>query len=104
MIDALAAQTATASPRALGAPAPPPAQVGSAALRETAQAFEAAFLAEMLNHTGLARPTGALGGSSGADAFGSLMVREYAGALAERGGLGLSDRIYAALIQRSGHV
>jgi peptidoglycan hydrolase FlgJ len=65
---------------------------------DTARAFEAAFLAEMLKHSGInAMPTG-FGGGAGEDAFSSFLTGEYARLMSERGGIGLAERIFASLM------
>ncbi|MEO0679190.1 MAG: rod-binding protein [Pseudomonadota bacterium] len=88
----LLASAAANSPRAA---TPEPGDV-----RRAAEDFEAAFLAEMLKHTGLGETPEGFGGGSGEDAFGSLLVREQAQLMAERGGIGLADAIEQALLQR----
>lgn len=81
-----------------GAPAP---SVGARAteedLREAAAAFEAQFLAEMLEHAGFGKPRATFGGGPGEDAFASLLVREHARLLTERGGIGLAERLFEAM-------
>ncbi len=72
------------------------------AMREAANEFEAVFLAEMLSHTSLADTSETFGGGAGEDAFGSMMTREWANQLTARGGIGLSEKIYQALLARSG--
>jgi len=69
-------------------------------LRAAAQELEASFLAEMLRHTGIgeARKTG--GGGAGEEAFAGFLADEYGEALAERGGIGLADRIFEVLVAR----
>lgn len=68
-------------------------------IRAAAESFEAAFLAEMLGYTGLnAMPSG-FGGGAGEEAFSSLLTREYARLLAERGGIGLAERVFDILKQ-----
>jgi peptidoglycan hydrolase FlgJ len=69
--------------------------------QKAAQAFEAAFLSEMLKYTGLnAKPDG-FGGGAGEEAFASLLTDEYAKLLAERGGIGLAEQIFEVLKQRT---
>lgn len=80
--------------------APGPAASDERAARATAQAFEAAFLAEMLKHTGINRTPESGGGGAGEDAFGSFLTGEYAQLLAERGGVGLAERIFQAIYQK----
>jgi peptidoglycan hydrolase FlgJ len=70
-------------------------------LRQTAEAFEALFLAEMLKATGIGKPQQGLGtGGAGEDAFASYFADIHARALVARGGIGLADRIEAALAAR----
>lgn len=71
-----------------------------AAARKTAQAFEAAFLAEMLKHTGVNRTPETGGGGAGEDAFASFLTGEYARMLAARGGVGLAEQIFQAIHQK----
>lgn len=72
------------------------------AMQAAAKEFEAVFLAEMLSHTSLADTSDSFGGGAGEDAFKSLLTREWATALTERGGIGLSETIYQALLTREG--
>lgn len=68
--------------------------------RATAEAFEAAFLAEMLKHSGVnAMPSG-FGGGAGEEAFSSLLTDEYAKLMTRNGGIGLAERIFETLTQR----
>ncbi|MEM0922357.1 MAG: rod-binding protein [Pseudomonadota bacterium] len=89
-------------------PAAPPDQPGQsreAALREVAVEFETVFLAEMLKHTGLGEARESFGGGAGEEAFSGLLATEQARIMAERGGIGLAERIYQALLNREdGHV
>jgi Rod binding domain-containing protein len=70
-----------------------------ASLRQTAQEFEAVFIAEMLSHAGfekaIAQETG-LGG----EAFSRMLVETYAEQLSKKGGFGLADQIYRQLKDR----
>jgi len=68
-------------------------------LHLAAVAFEAAFLAEMLSHSGLGQTPTGFGGGAGEEAFGSLLVREQARLLAESGVLGLANAIRASLAE-----
>ncbi len=70
-------------------------------LRAAAAAFEAIFLAEMLRHTGLAEPPAMFNGGPGERAFSSLLIDAHAQNLADAGGLGLADAIYADLRARA---
>ncbi|MBL4807495.1 MAG: rod-binding protein, partial [Rhodobacteraceae bacterium] len=65
-----------------------------AELRETAKAFEASFLAEMLKNTGLGKSRDSFGGGAGEDAFASLLTTEQAKLMADNGGIGLAEHIF----------
>jgi hypothetical protein len=88
------------------APAPglPKAAPSAAELqaRRAAEAFEAAFLAEMLRYTGLNAMPAGFGGGAGEEAFGSFLTDEYARLLAERGGIGIAEQVFEILKQRTG--
>ena len=86
---------------ALAPAAKPPAPAEEKAMREAARAFEAAYLAEMLKQSGVNAMPDAFGGGAGEDAFASLLTGEYARLLAERGGIGLAERIFEAIKGRS---
>ena len=66
------------------------------ALHETAQAFEAVFIAEMLTHAGLDK---ALAGASGqgGEMFSRMLLDKYAEAMADAGGFGVAEKIYDQL-------
>jgi Rod binding domain-containing protein len=83
-----------AEPRAAGV-----AARSDADLRAAAQSFEASFLAEMLQHSGLNAMPAGFGGGAGEEAFSSLLTEEYARLLSERGGVGLAERIFDILKQ-----
>ncbi len=65
-------------------------------LRETAQEFEAVFIAEMLSHAGFDKAIAQDSGYGG-EAFSRMLVENYAESLAEKGGFGLADQIYRQL-------
>ena len=71
-------------------------------LRRSAEAFEAAFLAEMLRHAGLGRMPETFNGGAGEAAFSGTLIEEYARQIADQGGLGLADQIYRSLAARAG--
>ena len=71
------------------------------AARAAAEAFEASFLAEMLRYSGLNAMPDAFGGGAGEEAFGSLLTDEYARLIAARGGIGLAERVFEILKQRT---
>ena len=54
----------------------------------------------MLQYTGLNAMPDGFGGGAGEEAFGSLLTEQYARLLAERGGIGLAERIFDILKQR----
>ena len=70
-------------------------------LRRVAQDLEAAFIAEMLKHSGLGTTPDAFGGGAGEAQFASLLRDEQARLFAERGGIGLAENIYEALVRRA---
>jgi len=71
-------------------------------LRRAAQELETTFLAEMLKAAGLGKSREVLGGGAGEDQFGSLLVREQAAALTQKGGIGLSEALFQSLKEREG--
>ena len=75
---------------------------GHGAMKEAAQALEASFLSEMLKLSGLAKPVGEFGGGAGEEAFSSMLSDRYAEEIAAKGGIGLSEMIFNALLRRSG--
>lgn len=71
-----------------------------AALREAAVELETEFLAEMLKSAGLGQSRGEFGGGAGEDQFGSFLVRAQARQMAQSGGIGLSESLFHALLER----
>lgn len=87
----------------IGAPAlptPKADKTANAAAHKAAEGFEASFLAEMLQYTGLNDQPDSFGGGAGEEAFGSLLTEQYAKLLAARGGIGLAERIFDVIKQR----
>ena len=72
-----------------------------AALRRVAQELEASFLSEMLKQAGFGESRATLGGGAGEEQFASLLRGEHARALAARGGIGLAEQLFAALVART---
>ncbi len=70
------------------------------ALRVKATELEAAFLAEMLQFTGLGESSEEFGGGIGEDQFSSFLRQEQAQLMAERGGIGLAESIFNALLHQ----
>jgi len=70
------------------------------ALRGAAQELETSFLAEMLKHSGVARPPETANGGAGEEAFASFLSDAYARQLADTGGLGLAEHIFRSLVAR----
>lgn len=84
-----------------GQPAKPaPSAAADAAAHKAAEGFEASFLAEMLQYTGLNAQPDSFGGGVGEEAFGSLLTEQYAKLLAARGGIGLAERIFDVIKHR----
>lgn len=67
------------------------------ALRAAAEAYEAAFLAEMLKPMGAASARDSFGGGVGEAQFGTFLLEEEARAMVRHGGIGLSESIFEAL-------
>lgn len=72
------------------------------ALFHVAKALEASFLAHMLTSAGLGRVPEWGGGGPGEEHFASFLVNEQARAMTEAGGIGLAERIFAAMTNESG--
>lgn len=84
------------------APAPgKPPDADLALMRRRAEELEGAFLSVMLGHAGVGRPLAEMGGGSGEAQFASLLRDAQAEAIVARGGIGLADRIFEALVRRS---
>ncbi|MEM1383317.1 MAG: rod-binding protein [Pseudomonadota bacterium] len=80
-----------------------PAGAGSseAAMKAAAVKFEATFLAEMLQHTGLGTVRDGMNGGPGEKQFNGFLVREYALAIARTRPLGIGEQLVAALASRT---
>jgi len=83
--------------RTAGAPAAPGTAAPGDPLRSAARAFEAAFLAEMLQSAGLGSTRESMGGGAGEGQFASFLVRAQAEEIARAGGIGLAEALYASL-------
>jgi Rod binding domain-containing protein len=73
------------------------------ALRQKAEALEAAFLAEMLGHAGMGAARHAFGGGVGEEQFESFLRQAQAEAIVRRGGIGLAEHIVRALTAQADH-
>lgn len=92
-------------------PAPPTLSQGAGAraadaaarnpeLFRVAQDLEATFVSEMLKHAGFGEARGAFGGGAGEAQFASLLRDQQAQAFVARGGIGLAESLYDALVVR----
>ncbi len=99
-ISSVVAGSLTTSRPASGNTAPESNADRDARLHAVATEYEAAFLAEMLKYTGIGKVPEGFGGGAGEDAFGSMLVQEYAGVIARNGGIGLAESIVASLAAR----
>lgn len=72
----------------------------NAPLRDLAQQFEAAFMSEMLRHSGLGKMPDGFNGGPGEARFSGFLVEAYADQLSASGQIGLADRIYRDLVAR----
>lgn len=70
-------------------------------LWEAAKELEAVFLAEMLKTAGFGKPLEGFGGGIGEEQFSSVLVDHQARAFADRGGIGLAERIFEAMAERA---
>lgn len=78
---------------------PPLAADHDKQLMAVARELEANFLAEMLKSAGVGKSREAFGGGAGEDHFSTFLVREYADATVQAGGIGLAESIYRSLVQ-----
>ena len=80
-------------------PAQPPTTTEK--LQAAAVELEAAFLAEMLKSSGLGKTRDSFGGGAGEDQFSSFLVQHQARALAESGGIGLSEILFQSMMEKT---
>lgn len=74
--------------------------VDEAKLRQTAQDFEATFIAQMLTFSGLDKAL-TMGGGDDMSAFTSFYIQSFAEEIAETGGFGLADTFYNQMLELS---
>lgn len=69
--------------------------------RETAQNFETMVLEDMLGRVFEAAGEGGFFGEAGpgSSIYRSMLVKEYAGMIAQSGGIGLADQVYAEILK-----
>ncbi|WP_170431277.1 rod-binding protein [Ruegeria arenilitoris] len=70
-------------------------------MQAAAVELEAAFLAEMLKASGLGEARRSFGGGAGEDQFSSFLVQHQARALAEAGGVGLSEILFQSMMEKT---
>ncbi|WP_367647301.1 rod-binding protein [Ruegeria arenilitoris] len=70
-------------------------------LKAAAVELEATFLAEMLKAAGLDKARQAFGGGAGEDQFSSFLLQEQARQLARSGGIGLSETLFNAMMEKT---
>lgn len=68
-------------------------------LMEKAKELEAAFLSEMLSHTGMGESSESFGGGAGEDQFASFLRNEQARMMVEKGGIGLAQTLFESLVR-----
>jgi len=84
-----------------------PAQAGTArivpqnSVREAAEKLEATFLAEMLKSAGLGAQDHGFAGGIGEDQFASFQREALADEMVKRGGIGLAELFYNALVEKA---
>ncbi|WP_170383884.1 rod-binding protein [Ruegeria atlantica] len=84
--------------------APPPAvqaPTTTEKLQAAAVELESAFLAEMLKSSGLGETSESFGGGAGEDQFSSFLVQHQARALAQSGGVGLSEILFQSMMEKT---
>lgn len=72
------------------------------ALRAKAEALEAAFLAEMLRHTGLGEQESRFGGGIGETQVTSFLREAQAKAMVDAGGIGLAEMLMRSMAKHGG--
>ncbi|WP_299664373.1 rod-binding protein [uncultured Ruegeria sp.] len=70
-------------------------------LREASVELEATFLAEMLKSAGLGQARVSFGGGAGEDQFSSFLIQQQARQMAQTGGIGLSEVLFNAMMEKS---
>lgn len=81
------------------AAAPQPA-ITAQSMKAASVRLEAVFLAEMLKSAGLGAARDSFGGGAGEDQFASFLVQQQAQQIAQAGGIGLSELLFNAMMER----
>lgn len=81
---------------------PVPRQSNETAMRESANKFEANFVAEMLKSAGFGKIRESYSGGAGEDGFASFLIQAQADLIVKSGGFGLAESIYNALKSKGG--
>ncbi len=84
----------------IGAPTASKQAATETVLREKSVELEAAFLAEMLQFSGLGAKGDGFDGGIGEEQFASFLRQEQATLMAARGGIGLAESLFEALVDR----
>lgn len=69
-------------------------------IRHAAQQLETTFFSQMLKSAGLGATQSSFGGGAGEEQFTSFLIDEHAKAITKNGGLGLSEKLFQALLRR----
>lgn len=77
----------------------PERPVRDAEMLEKAKEFESVFIAQMLKHSGFEKALSADSGFGGAN-YASLLLERYAEKIVEKGGFGLTEKMYEQLKAR----
>jgi peptidoglycan hydrolase FlgJ len=84
-------------------PERPPETLRETQLHAKAQELETTFLSEMLSHAGFGDARSSFGGGIGEDQFASFLRNAQAKGMVERGGIGLAEYFFQALMARDDH-
>ncbi|EEX09372.1 chemotactic signal-response protein CheL [Ruegeria lacuscaerulensis ITI-1157] len=63
--------------------------------------MEATFLAEMLKAAGMDKTRQSFGGGAGEDQFASFLVQQQVRQMAQAGGIGLSEMLFNAMMEKA---
>ena len=98
----LAVHETTDTSGARGLPLARPENAGAEPVMQVAHRFEAAFIAEMLRHTGVGKMQDGFNGGAGEAAFSNFLTQAYAEKVSQNGAFRLADKIYESMVARSG--